>query len=130
MTAPLIAVAIASDGSLSDHAGRALHWAVYVADHGTPERVWDIQLSETGCLHEWHVRGDGERHPLHRIDVAIARSGGEGVTRRLAARGTKLITTRETDPDTAVNHYLRGMLAPGNGHDPAVCLDPANHLSS
>lgn len=128
MNSTLIAVAV-KDLKVSPHAGRALCWEVYVTTEAEPEPTlcWEIHLSETGCLHEWHVRPDNERHPLHGVDVAIAASGGDGVKRRLAERNTELVETAETDPLQAVLNYIEGSLKPGLGHDEKECLDPEHH---
>ena len=126
MSVPLIAVAIYQDGQVSPHAGRADLWQVYAVDKGKPEAVWQLKLTSAGSLHEWHVRGDGSRHPLHAVDVAICGSGGEGVTRRLAERDTQLVTTTEKNPLNAVISFLEGTLADGLPHNEAECLDPAH----
>ena len=127
----LIAVAVKKDGSVSPHAGRALDWQVYVVtEHEpTPQHCWDIRLTESGCLHEWHVREDGNNHPLHGVHVAIAASGGDGVRRRLAERNTVLLDCAETDPIAAVSDYLKGNLQPGAGHAEMDCLNPAHRAS-
>ena len=130
MTFPLIAVAVREDGTLSPHAGRAKHWQVYAMNGTQPELVWELVLTESGCLHEWHVRGDGNRHPLHSVDIALAGSGGDGVTRRLAERGTQLVTTAESDPLQAVEKFLKGTLADSLPHDESECLNPEHHAST
>ena len=127
MSNVLIAIALREDGSVSPHAGRALHWQVYTVDNEQPVLAWELNLTDTGCLHEWHVRDDNSRHPLHSVDVAIAGSGGEGVTRRLAERETQLVGTAETSPLKAVTDYLTGTLSPGRPHDENECLDPEHH---
>lgn len=129
MISTLIAVATRADGSIDSHAGRALFWQVFVVteEKPVPEHVWDIRLTETGCLHEWHVRPDNGRHPLHYVHVAIAASGGDGVRRRLNERGTMLVDTSETDPLQAVKDYVSGTLKPGKGHDEIECLNPEQH---
>ncbi|MYM62501.1 nitrogen fixation protein [Pseudomaricurvus sp. HS19] len=129
MSELLIAVAVDPNGQLSPHAGRARHWRVFAlpSSASIPEPVWEIALTSSGTLHEWHVRGDGNRHPLHSVDIAIAGSAGDGVIRRLADREVQLITTAETDPMLALTGYLRGDLPAGGGHDESTCLDPHNH---
>lgn len=128
MTQQLIAVAVRENGQISPHAGRALHWQVYVADEQNRfSKAWEINLTETGCLHEWHVRNDNSRHPLHSVDVCLAGSAGEGVTQRLAERNTQLLDTAEKDPEGAVTHYLAGTLLPGKGHNAGECLHPEHH---
>lgn len=129
MYSTLIAVAVTEQGAISPHAGRALHWQVYVATEKKPLPVlgWTISLTDEGCLHEWHVREDNERHPLHHVDIAIAGSGGEGVKRRLQERSTRLVDTSESDPLQAVTHFLQGELSPGKGHEEESCLNPEHH---
>lgn len=125
MSEQLVAVAVANNGSISPHAGRALQWNVYViADEVEARLAWTLNLTKVGCLHEWHVRGEGERHPLHVVDVAIAASAGEGVRRRLEKRQTELLTTSETNPVKAVADYRAGSLAAGLPHESQACLHP------
>ncbi len=123
MTEKLVAVAVANDGSIAPHAGRALQWRVYVvSDEVDASLAWTLDLTNIGCLHEWHVRGDGNRHPLHFVDIAIAASAGEGVRRRLQQRNTELLTTIETNPDKAVEAYRTGNLVEGLPHEDQACL--------
>ncbi|MBS98812.1 MAG: nitrogen fixation protein [Oceanospirillaceae bacterium] len=126
MTTKLIAIATGQDGRVSPHAGRADHWHVYAVATGDdhPELAWEIRLTDTGSLHEWHVRDDASRHPLHAVDVAIAGSAGEGVIRRLAEHGTQLVTTAEQAPLKAVFDYLVDTLKPGLPHEEEHCLRP------
>lgn len=124
MTEKLVAVAVTHDGTLAAHAGRALRWQVYVvSDEAVPNVVWTLDLTKTGCLHEWHVRGDGNRHPLHYVDTAIAASAGEGVRHRLDQRDTELLTTSEPNPDKAIEAYQAGTLPKGLPHEKA-CVPP------
>lgn len=123
MAEKLVAVAVAKDGSIAPHAGRAMRWRVYVvADEADTSLAWMLDLTNTSCLHEWHVRGDGNRHPLHFVDIVIAASAGEGVRRRLQQRNTELLTTIETDPDKAVEAYRTGNLVEGLPHEDQACL--------
>ncbi len=122
MAEKLVAVAVANDGSIAPHAGRALQWVVYaVSDEANASLAWTLNLTSIGCLHEWHVRGDGNRHPLHSIDIAIAASAGEGVRRRLQERNTQLLTTIETNPEKAVAAYQAGTLPEGLPHEKQAC---------
>jgi len=122
MAEQLIAVAVTNDGTIAAHAGRALQWQVYtVTDTANPYLAWTLDLTRFGCLHEWHVRGDGNRHPLHFVDIAIAASAGEGVRRRLKQRETELLTTSETNPAKAIFAYLDGNLPEGLPHEKVAC---------
>ena len=107
----LIAVAVTAGGGISPHAGRALIWQVYSASSPESfELAWTVNLTELGSLHEWHVRGDGNRHPVHSADIAIAGNAGDGVKRRLAERNTQLITSAVDNPQEAVALYMANSL--------------------
>jgi hypothetical protein len=122
MTEQLIAIAVTNDGTIASHAGRALQWQVYVVPAGAePSLAWTLSLTATGSLHEWHVRGDGNCHPLHCVDVAIAASAGAGVRRRLQERDTELLTTSEADPGKAIAAYRTGTLPAGLPHEQQPC---------
>ena len=118
----LIAVALDRAGQVAGHAGRAHRWRVFDVWPGeAPQGAYTIELDEHACLHEWHVCAQPERHPLHAVDVAIAASAGDGVTRRPGGRGVALHTTGEGDPERAVPAYLAGQLPPGAPHDEHSC---------
>jgi len=122
MDEKLVAVAVQNDGSIADHAGRASKWLVYAVNNEPEARLaWTLELTDMGSLHEWHVRGDGNRHPLHYVDVAIAGSAGEGVKQRLLERNTVVLTTRETSPQQAVAAYRLGKLAEELPHEEQAC---------
>lgn len=122
MAEKLVAVAVTNDGTIAPHAGRALRWNVYVvSDEADPSLAWTLDLTSTGCLHEWHVHGDGDRHPLHFVDIAIAASAGEGVRRRLLQRDTDLLTTSEANPEQAIKGYQTGTLPEGLPHEKQPC---------
>lgn len=128
MDEKLIAVAIDNDGNIAAHAGRASQWLVYVVNGEVgADLAWRLDLTDIGSLHEWHVRGDGNRHPLHGVDVAIAGSAGDGVIRRLAERNTELLTTSEISPLKAVAAYQAGELAAGLPHEEQPCLKGNHH---
>ena len=127
MTQKLIAVALTPDGTIAPHAGRALHWQVYaVSDAADIILAWTLDLTSAGCLHEWHVQGDGDRHPLHFVDIAIAASAGEGVRQRLQQRETELLTIAEPDPVQAIAAYQTGTLPAGLPHEKNTLSYPLN----
>lgn len=127
MTEKLIALAVGDDGKLAPHAGRALRWMVYVvSDESGSSLAWTLDLTDVGCLHEWHVRGDGNRHPLHYVDVAIAGSAGDGVKRNLLQRNTTLLTTVEISPLKALEAYRIGTLTESLPHQEPHCQKTDN----
>ncbi|WP_428240012.1 NifB/NifX family molybdenum-iron cluster-binding protein [Gynuella sp.] len=125
----LIAVAVLKNGTISPHAGKTVRWQVYIVTAGqaAPQPVWSLELSRASSLHEWHVQHEDLPHPLHAVNVAIVQSAGAGVTQRLAAHDTKLLTTTESDPLTAVRLYLEGELPPGQPHDDQGCGHSHHH---
>lgn len=123
MAEKLIAVAVENDGNIAPHAGRASRWLIYATNSAMDtELVWTLELTSGGSLHEWHVRDDGSRHPLHYVDTAIAGSAGDGVIQRLAERHTELLTTTEQNPLKAVKDCMAGKLAEGLPHEEQHCL--------
>ncbi|MCM2330197.1 MAG: nitrogen fixation protein [Pseudomonas sagittaria] len=127
-TRRLIAVAIDRQGQVAGHAGRAHRWRVFDVWPGeAPDGAYTLELDEHACLHEWHVCAQPERHPLHAVDVAIAGSAGDGVTRRLGERGVILLTTGESDPERAVKAFLADALPPGQPHDEHACGGEGHH---
>jgi len=118
----LLAVALSESGRIAGHAGRALAWDVYDLRPGVPAvRLYSLALEDDACLHEYHTSTFSERHPLHGMDVVLAASAGEGVTRRLAERGVRLLTTSESDPLKAIEAYRHHVLPGGQAHDEAGC---------
>lgn len=113
MSKVLVAVATDLSGKVESHAGRAKRWKVFLADKESKSATisWEINLTDSSCLHEWHVNESGSLHPLHSVGVAIAASGGQGVKDRLMERSTELLTTDEENPVQAVNKYLLGDLS-------------------
>jgi hypothetical protein len=75
-----------------------------------------IELPKELTFHELHGEGP---HPLDGVEVLIVGGAGEGFTRRLAARGIRVVQTGETDPAKAVRDYPAGTLAPApeRGHE-------------
>ncbi len=118
----LVAVAVDDEGQVSGHAGRAECWQVFDLWPGdAPRLIYTVNLESQSSLHLWHTQAWPERHPLHAVDVAIAASAGDGVIRRLASRDTLMLTTRETDPLTAVRAWRAGTLPEGLPHDEHSC---------
>ncbi len=118
----LLAVAVTESGRIAGHAGRALHWEVYDLRPEQPAlHLYSLLLEDDSCLHEYHTGACPERHPLHGVDVVLAASAGEGVTRRLGERGVRLLTTAEGDPLQAIDAYRRQALPAGRAHDESGC---------
>jgi hypothetical protein len=64
-------------------------------------------------------------HPIDGLDVLITGSCGDGFSRKLAARGIRVVVTSETDPLTAIAGLLSGAALPPpvdkDDHDGCEC---------
>ncbi|MGI1670223.1 MAG: hypothetical protein K6L74_07850 [Neptuniibacter sp.] len=115
MAKPLLIAVPVENGIIAEHAGRALDWDIYFSgSDGLVQFGWQIQLDEEACLHLWHVRADGgNRHPIHSVDVVVARSAGKGVIQRLLERDTHVYITKQFHPERAALAFLHGLLENG-----------------
>jgi predicted Fe-Mo cluster-binding NifX family protein len=121
-----IAVSSQNTTQVTGHLGHCQKFWIYdvnneVAD--IPASAKDLlQLNKTQSFHESSPK---DPHPLDLVNVLISGSMGKGLARRLESKGIEPIITTETDPDTAVNAYLKGNLpiisveehAHNHGHD-------------
>ncbi|MGB0206005.1 MAG: NifB/NifX family molybdenum-iron cluster-binding protein [Neptuniibacter sp.] len=123
MGKPLLIAVPIENGAIAEHAGRALTWNVFFSEtDGFVQYGWQLQLDEDASLHLWHVRDHGgNRHPLHSVDVVVARSAGEGVIRRLLERNTHVYITKQRNPERAAVAYVHGLLDKGHVSDDSAC---------
>lgn len=104
--------------TITGHAGKARRFLVYSrGDDGVPVEIDRIDLPKEASMHEFR----GTDHPLDDLDVLISGGCGSGFRQRMASRGVEVITTSETDPETAVNAVLLGQSLPEaepHAHEP------------
>jgi predicted Fe-Mo cluster-binding NifX family protein len=96
--------------TVTAHAGRARRFMIY-------EDFPDGQIQRTGMLDlpiemSIHEYSRDAAHPIDGLDVLITGSCGDGLVRKLAARGIRVVVTSETDPVTAVGAVLSGTALP------------------
>jgi len=105
-----IAVTSQNFRTITGHAGRARRFMVFVGEPDSEVReVVRFDLPPDMAMHGFdETRG----HPLDGTDVLITAGCGEGFARRLARRGIRVVATRETDPQAAVQAFLAGRLIP------------------
>ena len=71
--------------------------------------AWTLDLTSAGCLHEWHVQGDGDRHPLHFVESLSLASAGEGrQATGFSNERQNSLTIAEPDPVQAIAAYQTG----------------------
>lgn len=103
----LIALTSQNRIEVTPHAGQCRRFLVYdVRDQTIGEPRW-LELPAGQSLHDSH--GD-QPHPLDAMDWLISGSMGEGLRRRLAARGVRTRLTTERDPLRAVQRFIAGDL--------------------
>ncbi len=73
-------------------------------------KIVNKTLFELPKEQSFHESSPHEPHPLDGIDVLITAGMGQGLVGRLAQKGIQGVVTKETDPETAVLHYLNGTL--------------------
>ena len=96
--------------TITPHAGMARRFMIF-------ETASDTQIVQTGKLDlpkemAMHEHSAQAPHPIDGIDVLITGSCGQGLVRKLAARGIRVIVTSETDPLTALTALISGTPLP------------------
>ena len=116
-----IAVTSQNRKTITEHAGRCRKfWVFTIQDNA----VADKQLLELPKEQSFHESSVHEPHPLDDIDVFITAEMGQGMVRRLARKSIKGLITTESDPETAVQLYLKGELdAKETSSHEGDCLD-------
>ena len=105
-----IAVASQNQQEISDHLGHCRNFWIYQTDDTSVLAKHLLQLTKEETFHESSPQNE---HPLDDIDVLITGSFGQGLGRRLANQGIKVMATPEPSPDQAVEAYLQGTLVEG-----------------
>jgi predicted Fe-Mo cluster-binding NifX family protein len=105
-----IAVASQNRKTITEHAGKCRKFWIYEIDDKTVVKKTMVELAKEQSFHEH--RGAGP-HPLDGINVLISGGAGHGLIRRLNNMGIQGLVTAETEPDSAVAHFLNGTLKLG-----------------
>jgi predicted Fe-Mo cluster-binding NifX family protein len=102
-----IAVTSQNRREITEHAGRCRKFWIYDIED---KQIVDKNLLEIPAAQSFHESSPHDPHPLDNVAVLISASMGQGMVRRLAAKGIVAITTNDKDPDAAVVAYLEGRL--------------------
>lgn len=101
------------------HLGRARRFLVLEPGReGEAPELICVELPQKFVLHGYD---DAQAHPLDGVEVLLTGSAGEGLTRRLARRGVRVVCTAETDAKKAVKDFLKGRLMPAALREHGVC---------
>ncbi len=111
-----IAVASQNRREITDHTGRCRKFWIYEIENGT---IANKELLELCKEQSFHDSSPHDPSPLEGIKVLIAGGMGTGLVRRLENRDIKPLIISETDPDKAVEDYLKGTLVtlPAKPHE-------------
>jgi predicted Fe-Mo cluster-binding NifX family protein len=111
-----IAVTSQDRKTITEHAGKCRKFWIYEIDGKTVVKKTMLELAKEQSFHESHGAGP---HPLDGIKVLISGGAGQGLIRRLDNMGIQGLVTAETEPDSAVAHFLSGTLklAQGGCHE-------------
>ena len=105
-----IAVTSQDRKTITEHAGKCRKFWIYETDDKTVVKKTMLELAKEQSFHESHGAGP---HPLDGINVLISGGAGQGLIRRLNNMGIQGLVTAETEPDSAVAHFLNGTLKLG-----------------
>ncbi len=108
-----IAVASQNRKTVTGHTGRCRKFWLYEVEQGQVQGRTLLELPREQSLHDSSPHAP---HPLDVADVLICGGMGNGLVRRLAARGVEGVVTSMTDPDLVVRRYLSGILPLGAPH--------------
>lgn len=100
----LIAVTSQNRKTITGHAGRCRKFWLYPVQGGVVGERRLLELAKEQVFHGSHDTPPG----LEDIAVFISQGMGQGMLSRLQRMGVSAWMTRETDPDAAVQAYLRG----------------------
>jgi predicted Fe-Mo cluster-binding NifX family protein len=118
-----IAITSQNRREVTEHAGMCRKFWVYEIENAQTKSKQLLELPKEQSFHESSPLAP---HPLDDIAALISGGMGQGMVRRLAAKGISAIITDEKDPDAAIAALLAGRLTPlsleqgcqcGHGHD-------------
>lgn len=101
----LIAVTSQNRRTVTGHAGRCRKFWLYPLEDGV---LGERRLVELSIEESFHATAGGLPRPLEGITTLISQEMGQGLVIRLQRFGIKAWITGESDPDAAVQAYLRG----------------------
>ena len=111
-----IAVASQNRRDITDHTGRCRKFWIYEIETGS---IANKELLELAKEQSFHDSSPHDPSPLDDMQVLIAGGMGTGLVRRLENRGIEPLITMETNPDKAVEDFLKGTLVtkPAEPHE-------------
>lgn len=98
-----IAVTSQNRKQVTEHAGRCRKFWLYTLEDSV---VTDKSLIEIEREQSFRDSNPNDPHPLDGVEVLITAGCGSGLSDRLAAKGTRVVITDESDPDLAVQRLL------------------------
>lgn len=117
-----IAVSSQNFRTVTGHAGKSRRFIVYEAlPGGLPAEVGRLDLPLEQSFHAFA----GGPHPLDGVDALLTGGAGEGLVRKLALRGIRVVVTGETDPMQAVSDLALGRVKKPAADDPVHAHDHA-----
>lgn len=114
----LIAVTSQNRKTVTGHAGRCRRFWLYPLEEGV---LGERRLVELSMEESFHATPGGLPTPLAGITALITQGMGQGMLMRLQRMGVQGWITQESDPDAAVQAFLRGEASlapeePGHSH--------------
>ena len=89
--------------TITGHAGKTRRFIIYEADNEGIKEIERLDLPIEMAMHNFQ----GTEHPIDVVDYLITGSCGPGFINKMKSRGITVITSTETDPETAVAALLK-----------------------
>lgn len=95
---------------VSGHAGQARRWLLFETDQEqniSPPTKLEIPKDQT-----FHHHKSSVPKPFQQVSVVIAKSAGEGFSKRLQRLGITVVLTSEQNPNQAIRDYIENSVKP------------------
>ncbi len=103
----LIALTCQNRIEVTQHAGQCRKFMIFPVEGNS---IGEPKLLELPAGQSLHDSGGNQPHALDGVDWLISGSMGDGLRRRLAARGIRTLQTTERNPHRAVQRFVAGEL--------------------
>ena len=107
----IVAVASQNKKVVFEHAGKCRNFIIYTINDTIIESKKLLELSKEETLHNSiHLGNSNNKNSLFDVDILLTRGIGNGLVQKLATHSVACYKIEETDPDTAINKLINGIL--------------------
>ncbi|MCB0460939.1 MAG: hypothetical protein KDC74_13130 [Flavobacteriaceae bacterium] len=106
-------VAITSQNrkTVTEHAGRCRNFYIYTIEKEEVKGKELLELSAEETLHAtFHGESKSDKNIIFDVDILLTKGIGNGAIQKLANHNVACYKITETDPDTAIDKLINGVL--------------------